>query len=530
LFLDSRFRGNDKMDLFMIQKKVPGKVYIIGAGPGDPGLITLKAVECLRLADVVVYDNLVSVELLKYAPAAARFIYAGKKGGDHTLTQDRINDLLAKEARAGNTVARLKGGDPFIFGRGGEEAEVLVAEGVPFEIIPGVTSAIAVPAYAGIPLTHRGLTSTVAFITGHEDPTKEQSDIDWQALTGIGTLVFLMGVKNLSQITDALIARGKPADTPAALIRRGTTPRQQIIAGTLSNMVDLAQANQFKPPAILVVGPVVDLRKTLSWFDTKPLFGLGVVITRPERQADDLARLLAAEGASPIAFPTIAIAPPADFGGLDRALRELSSYHWLIFTSANGIHFFFDRLRETGGDLRDLKGIKICCIGPATARQIEDRGIRVDLVPGEYIAEGILKSFAGMDLQGQRILIPRALKARDILPEGLKKQGAEVDVVTTYQTVNSGRKKEELAELIDAGDVDVITFTSSSTVTNFAEIMGKDYVLPSHVRIACIGPVTAATARKAGFPIDISQEEYTMEGLVQSLVNDVQNKSSRLDG
>ena len=502
----------------MIEKIKVGKVYIIGAGPGDAGLITLKAVECLRLADVVIYDNLVNEELLKYAPAHARFIYAGKKGGDHTLSQDRINELLAKEALEGNIVARLKGGDPFIFGRGGEEAEVLVAQGVPFEVIPGVTSAIAVPAYAGIPLTHRGLTSTVAFITGHEDPTKEQSDIDWQALTGIGTLVFLMGVKNIGLITDALISRGKSPDTPAALIRRGTTPQQQILSGTLATIVDLAQANRFKPPAILVVGPVVDLRDTLRWFDTKPLFGKGVVITRPERQADDLARLLAVQGANPIAFPTISIVPPAEWSELDKALDELESYNWLIFTSANGVHFFFQRLREKGRDVRDLKGIKICCIGPATAGQIESRGISVDLVPDEFIAEGILKSFATMDLQGQKILIPRAAKARDILPEDLRKQGAVVDVAITYQTVNSGRKREELLVAIDAGDVDVITFTSSSTVTNYVEIMGADYVLPPHIKISCIGPVTAATAKKAGFAIDITQDEYTMDGLVHSLI------------
>ena len=514
----------------MIEKIKQGKVYIIGAGPGDVGLITLKAVEALKLADVVVYDNLVNEELLNYAPAHARFIYAGKKGGDHTLSQDKINELLAKEAQDGNTVARLKGGDPFIFGRGGEEAEVLVGQGVPFEVIPGVTSAIAVPAYAGIPLTHRGLTSTVAFITGHEDPTKDKSDINWQALCGIGTLVFLMGVKNLGQITEALILHGKIPETPVALIRRGTTPQQEVIVGTLVNIVDLAQANKFKPPAILVVGQVVDLRNTLRWFDSKPLFGMGVVITRPQRQVDDLARLLAAQGASPLAFPTISILPPSDWSDLDRAIGQLESYQWLIFTSTNGVHFFFERLREKGRDVRDLKGIKICCIGPATARQIENRGIRVDLVPDEFIAEGILKSFASINISGQRILIPRACRARDILPENLKKQGAAVDVATTYQTINSGRKKDELAKLIDAGEVDIITFTSSSTVTNFVEIMGADYALPPNIKIACIGPVTAATAKKAGFQIDISREEYTMEGLVQSLINGVQESSSRAGG
>ena len=504
--------------MLKMTKTKPGKVSIIGAGPGDPGLITLKAVEALRLADVVIYDNLVNEELLKYARANARFIYAGKQGGDHTLSQDSINALLAGEALEGHTVARLKGGDPFIFGRGGEEAEVLAANNIPFEVIPGVTSAIAVPAYAGIPLTHRGLTSTVAFITGHEDPTKEKSDIDWQALCGIGTLVFLMGVKNLAQITDALISRGKSPDTPAALIRRGTTPHQQSLTGTLGGIVEMARINQFKPPAILVVGEVVGLRETLGWFDGKPLFGMGVVITRPERQVDDLARLLAAEGANPIAFPTIAIEPPAAWSDLDAALETLDTFDWLIFTSANGVQFFFDRLKQKGRDVRDLKGRKICCIGPATAKQVEDRGVRVDLVPQDYIAEGILKSFAAMDLTGAKILIPRAEKARDILPEGLAKMGAGVVVAATYRTVNSGRKKEELASRIEAGEVQMLTFTSSSTVTNFVEIMGPDYKLPPDVKIACIGPVTAATAKKAGFSVDIEQDEYTMEGLVASLV------------
>lgn len=481
-------------------------------------MVTIKAVEALRLADVVVYDNLVNEELLKYAPKTARLIYAGKKGGDHTLSQDKINALLVKEAQDGHAVARLKGGDPFIFGRGGEEAETLIGHGVPFEIIPGVTSAIAVPAYAGIPLTHRGLTSTVAFITGHEDPTKEKSDIDWQALAGIGTLVFLMGVKNLDRIAEALMARGKSPETPAALIRCGTLPKQQVLTGSLGAIVELARANHFEPPAILVVGPVVDLRSSLRWFDVKPLFGKGVVITRPQRQADDLARLLAAEGAHPIAFPTIAVEPPPDWNDLDRAIEQLTSYDWMIFTSANGVQFFFERLGQRGKDVRDLKGIQICCIGPATARQVEDRGIRVDLVPEEFIAEGILKSFASLEISGKKILIPRAQKARDILPEALKKQGAEVTVAAAYRTVNSGGKKEDLAARIDLGEVDVITFTSSSTVTNFIDIMGADYTLPANVKIACIGPVTAATAAKAGMNIDITQEDYTMDGLVQSLI------------
>ena len=511
------------------QKTKTGKVYIIGAGPGDAGLITLKAVEALFAADVVIYDNLVNEELLKFASTQARFTYAGKKGGDHTLSQEQINELLVKESQAGNTVARLKGGDPFIFGRGGEEAQKLAENNISFEIIPGVTSAIAVPAYAGIPLTHRGLTSTVAFVTGHEDPTKEKSDIDWPALAKIGTLVFLMGVKNLAQITKGLIKNGKAPETPAALIRNGSLPMQQVLVGTLSNIVILAHANDFRPPAILVVGDVVDLREKLCWFDNKILFGLGVVITRPERQADDLARLLLEQGANPIAFPTIAIEPPVDWSELDKALDQLESYHWLIFTSANGVHFFFQRLREKGKDIRDLKGIKICCIGPATARQIEEKEIKVDLVPDEFIAEGILKAFASMDIRGKKIFLPRAEKARNILPEGLREMGAQVDVAAAYQTINSGRKREEFMALLEAQAVDVITFTSSSTVTNFVEIMGKDFVFPPRVRVACIGPVTAATARNAGFQVDIEQKEYTMQGLVQSLINCDKNRCNSKD-
>jgi len=502
-----------------MKKNKKGKVYIIGAGPGDAGLITLKGIDCLRMADVIIYDYLVSKDLLQYARSDARFIYAGKQGGAHTLSQWQINDLLVKEAKAGNIVARLKGGDPFIFGRGGEEAEKLAASNIPFEIVPGVTSAIAVPSYAGIPLTHRGLTSTVAFVTGHEDPTKEKSDIDWPALARIGTLVFLMGVKNIEKIVKELKDNGRAPKTPAALIRWGTTPRQEILTGNLANIATLAKERKFAPPAILVVGKVVDLRDTLSWFEQKPLFGRGVVITRPEKQADDLAQLLIKEGANPIHFPTIKIIPPPDWRGLDAAIKNLEDYDWLIFTSANGVAFFFERLFAKAKDIRDLKGIKICCIGPATAQQVESKGVRVDLVPKKFISEGILESFSGINLQGKKILIARAAKARDVLPEGLKKSGAKVDVVAAYVTVNSGKKKNEMEKLFKENQVDVITFTSSSTVNNFVKIIGRKFSLPKGVKIACIGPVTATTAKKAGFPVDIHQEEYTMEGLVGALID-----------
>lgn len=502
-----------------MKKNTKGKVYIIGAGPGDAGLMTLKGIDCLREADVVIYDYLAGKDLLKCARRDTRLIYAGKQGGAHTLSQWQINDLLVKEAKAGNVVARLKGGDPFIFGRGGEEAEKLAAHKIPFEVVPGVTSAIAVPAYAGIPLTHRGLTSTVAFVTGHEDPTKEKSDIDWQALSRIGTLVFLMGVKHIEKIVGELKDNGRSPKTPAALIRWGTTPKQQILEGNLSNIVRLAGERKFAPPAILVVGEVVALRDTLQWFDSRPLFGKGVVITRPERQADDLAKLLIKEGANPIHFPTIKIVPPPSWRELDAAIKNLENYDWLIFTSANGVAFFFERLFVKKKDIRDLKGVKICCIGPATARQVQAKGIRVDLVPDEFISEGILKSFSRTDLKGKKILIARAARARDVLPEGLKKRGALVKVVPAYETISSGKKKKELEELFKENQVDVITFTSSSTVNNFIKITGNGFRLPKGVKIACIGPVTAAAARKAGFPVDIHQEEYTMEGLIGALMD-----------
>jgi uroporphyrinogen III methyltransferase/synthase len=494
-----------------------GKVFIVGAGPGDPGLITLRGIQCLEQADVVVYDYLANEEFLGRVGKDARLIYVGKKGGDHTLPQGEINRILVDEALRGHTVARLKGGDPFIFGRGGEEAEALREAGISFEVIPGVTSAIAVPAFAGIPLTHRGYTSTVAFVTGHEDPTKGKSDIDWATLSGIGTLVFLMGVKNLANIARNLIEGGKKPETPAALVRWGTTPDQETLTGTLVDIAAKAKKQGFLPPSILVVGDVVSLRPKLGWFETKPLFGKGIVITRPEEQAGEFARLLSAEGARVILFPTIRIVPPESWELLDRALDNLGSYHWIVFTSANGVKHFFRRLRETGRDVRDLKGIRICTIGPATASAVEGMGIRVDIVPGEYISEGVVRAFREVDLKGKRVLLPRAGEARDVIPEGLSRRGASVDVVTVYRTVRSESKKESLQALLDAGKVDVIAFTSPSTVIKFRKIMGGA-ALPETVRIACIGPVTEAAAKQQGFTVHIFQEEFTIPGMVESLI------------
>jgi len=499
--------------------KKQGKVYIIGAGPGDPGLITIRAVECLKRSDVVVYDYLVSIDILKYTKKDARLIYVGKKGGDHTVSQDNLNQILVKEASEGNIVARLKGGDPFIFGRGGEEAEVLSKAEIPFEIIPGVTSAIAVPAYAGIPLTHRKYASSVTFVTGHEDPTKGKSNIDWENISAVGTIVFLMGIKNLSHIVANLIKNGRNPGTPVALVRWGTTSDQETLAGTLSSIAKLAEEKNFLPPAIFIVGDVVKLREYLSWFEKKPLFGKGIVITRPEEQSEESSSLLYEEGARVIPFPTIKIVPPDSFDDLDRTIENIERYKWVVFTSANGVKFFFQRFLELGRDIRDLKGIKICTIGPATASAIEMLGVKVDLVPDEYISESVVDAFRGKEMQGKNVLLPRAEIARDVIPRGLSKLGAHVDVVTAYRTVNSGKNKAEFDEMMGRNKVDVITFTSPSTVANFINIIGKDTILPEHIKIACIGPVTLDAARKAGLEVDIMQGPYVISGLVNAIID-----------
>jgi len=498
--------------------KKQGKVYIIGAGPGDPDLITVRGVECLKRSNVIVYDYLVSIDILKYTRKDARLIYVGKKGGDHTVPQENLNQILVKEASEGNIVARLKGGDPFIFGRGGEEAEILSRAEIPFEIIPGVTSAIAVPAYAGIPLTHRKYASSVTFVTGHEDPTKGKSSIDWENISAVGTTVFLMGVKNLTHIVTSLIENGRNPGTPVALIRWGTTSDQETLTGTLSNIAELAKEKNFLPPAIFVVGDVVKFRNDLNWFEKKPLFGRGILITRPEEQSEEFLSLLREEGARVIPFPTIKIVPTDRFDDLDRAIKNIERYEWIVFTSANGVKFFFNRFRELGSDIRDLKGIKICTIGPATASTIEMLGVKVDLVPDEYISEGVVEAFKEKELQGKKVLLPRAEIARDVIPRGLSKLGARVDVVTAYRTVNSGKNKAEFDEMMEQNKVDVITFTSPSTVTNFIDIIGKDTRLSEHVKIACIGPVTLDAARKAGLKVDIMQGPYVISGLVDAII------------
>ncbi len=499
-----------------------GKVYLIGAGPGDPGLITVKGLAYLHRADVVVYDYLANEQLLGGAKKGAELIYVGKKGGDHTLPQDRINSLIIRKASEGKSVARLKGGDPFIFGRGGEEAEELVQAGIPFEIVPGVTSAIAAPAYAGIPLTHRDFTSTVAFITGHEDPTKEESKIAWEKIsTGAGTLVFLMGIGNLPNIATQLIKNGRDPHTPVALIRWGTLPEQETLLGDLSNIAERASERNLRPPVIILVGEVAALREKLNWFETLPLFGKKILVTRTREQAGELSERLRDLGGVVIEFPTIRILPPDSWTDVDHGINQLSLYDWIIFTSVNGVKFFLDRLFSLGRDVRDLKGPKVCAIGPKTAEALEALRIRVDFVPKEYRAEAIFEGLRKDDLKGKKLLIPRAKVARDILPEELRKAGAAVDVLEVYQTVRPQANAEGVRELLRSKAISAITFTSSSTVTNFVEMIGEknSRELTEGLTVASIGPITAEKARSLGIETTIMPENYTIPALADSLAD-----------
>jgi len=498
-----------------------GKVYLVGAGPREPDLVTVRAVECLKKADVVIYDFLAAPELLKLVPEGAETIYVGKKGGSHTVSQDRINEVIVARAKQGRTIVRLKGGDPFIFGRGGEEAEVLAEAGIPFEVVPGVTSAVAAPAYAGIPLTHRLYTSSVAFVTGHEDPTKKQSSIDWSKLaTGVGTLVFLMGVKNLANIAEKLMAAGRDPKTPVALVRWGTTPQQTTVVGTLDTIVAKVQAAGLKPPATIVVGEVIKLRDTLNWFEKRALFGKTVVITRARAQASELVRRLTDLGAACLECPTIKVVPPEDWSPLDVAIDNLGSYDWLVFTSANGVSFFFERLYEKDKDVRVLKDVSTAAIGPATAKRLRDFGLKSDIIPETYQAESIVETFKQEAMNGKRVLLPRAKEARPVLPVELRKMGAIVDEIAAYQTEQARENVDVLVKRLEEGSIDLLTFTSSSTVRNFKALLPPDRFesLIDGVTVASIGPITADTARDLGFRVDIMAQDYTIDGLCEAIL------------
>jgi uroporphyrinogen III methyltransferase / synthase len=512
-----------KMD-FRKTARLTGKVYLVGAGPGDPGLITVKGRECIESADVIVYDHLANPAMLDWAGQRVELIYVGKKGGSHTMAQTDINSLIVLKAREGKAVVRLKGGDPFIFGRGGEEAEVLAAEGVVFEVVPGITSAIAVPAYAGIPLTHRDYTSTVAFVTGHEDPEKAQSSIDWDKLsTGVGTIVFLMGMGNIDKIASRLMDGGRSPETPVAVIRQGTVPSQRTVVGTLGTISSLAESQRMKPPAVIVVGEVVGLRNVLDWFERRPLFGKRIVVTRARAQASGFLSMLAASGAECIEFPTIQVVPPWSWEVIDDAVRTLETFDWLLFTSANGVEFFLSRLADAGKDVRDLKGLRIGAIGPKTALILENLGIRADLVPDEYRAEAVAAALVQRGIGGVRILLARAAEARDVLPQELRAAGADVTVAPVYRTIRPDQDMGRVQKLLAAGEIDAVTFTSSSTVTNFIGMFGDDEpLLREWMRrtvVACIGPVTAETARGCGLDVAFIASPYTVEALCSGLVS-----------
>ena len=498
-----------------------GKVFLVGAGPGDYRLLTLKACDCLKRADTVVYDRLADKRILQYAPQNAEFIYVGKASSQHTMTQDKICQLLVDLGKAGKTVVRLKGGDPFVFGRGGEEALLLQKNNIPFEIVPGVTSAISVPAYAGIPVTHRGVAASFSVITGHEDPTKDSSDINWEKLaTATDTLVFLMGVANLPKITAKLIENGRPATTPVAIIRWGTKLQQQVWTSTLDEAAAMAQREGIKPPCIFLVGDVVHLRTDLAWFDNtamKPLFGKKILVTRARSQASKLTAALEELGAECIEAPAIKIVPPADdYEALDKAIGQLDKYNWLIFTSTNGVEHFWHRLVAGGKDARVLYKARICAIGAATAQALASHGITADVVPERYQAEGIIEALDNELIAGTKILIPRAAEARALLPEALTKAGAQVDVVVAYETVMGDAEAVEIRNSLAKGEIDVVTFTSSSTVENLLKIL-KEPELLKEAQLAAIGPITAETMQKNGLTADIVAAEYTIEGLVQSI-------------
>jgi len=498
-----------------------GKVYLVGAGPGDPKLITVRGLETIKLADCIVYDRLASPRLLSHARPDAELIYCGKLPDRHTLTQEEINQVLVDKALEGKTVTRLKGGDPSIFGRVGEEAEELAKHGIPFEIVPGITSGIAAPAYAGIPVTHRDFNSSLAIVTGHERPDKTESSIHWEKLaTAVETIIFYMGVGNLPFIRDQLIKYGRSPQTPVALIRWGTTVEQETLVGTLENIVEKREAAGLSNPAIIIVGEVVKLREKLQWFEKKPLFGKRVLVTRARSQASELSEKIAELGGEAFEFPLVKMVPPSDPAPLDAALQQLETYDWVMFTSANGVHFFFKRLRELGIDIRRMRA-KLAAVGPKTAAVLEEKGLQVSVLPGEFRAEGLLDRLHGELQPGEKVLLPRADIARETLPRELRERGLDVTEVDTYETVIDAENAAEAIELFREKGIHIVTFTSSSTVKNFMQALAAEDIpaLLDGVKIACIGPITAETARQAGLTPDIVAVDSTIQGLLEAILS-----------
>ncbi len=504
-----------------------GKVYLIGAGPGDPGLLTLKGRDCLARADVVIYDYLANPVLLGHARPDAEKLYVGKVRGNHSLPQEETNALLAKKAAEGKLVVRLKGGDPYIFGRGGEEAAYLKAHGISFEVIPGVTAGFAAAAYAGIPLTHRDITTSLALLTGHERPERKLSSLDWEKLaTGLGTLIFYMGMSNLELISSELIKHGRDPQTPVAIVQWATLPRQRTLVSDLQSVAADVAGEGLQPPAVIIIGEVVNYREELRWYDNLPLFGKRFLITRPREQAADFVALLQQQGAETICIPTIEIAPPEDLQPLDAAIAQLGRIDTLVLTSANGVEAFFDRLADLQLDLRALAGVQLVAVGPKTAQALERRGLRPDLVPQNYRAEGVVEELLAQGVCGKRILYPHAEIARTLISDKLQEAGAEVLAPVAYRTIRPTGKEEMIRHLLAESELDAICFSSSSTFENLLAMFGDELQqLQGRAEFFSIGPLTSATIREHGFKVALEPEQSTLDELVAAMVAYYSEKS-----
>ncbi|MEI6344169.1 MAG: uroporphyrinogen-III C-methyltransferase [Verrucomicrobiota bacterium] len=498
-----------------ISKHSGGICYLVGAGPGDPGLLTLRGRECLERADVVIYDYLSNAEFLNFAPARAEKIYAGKTAGAHALTQEETNTLLVKHTREGKRVVRLKGGDPFLFGRGGEEAGELSAAGLRFEIVPGVTSAIGGLAYAGIPVTHRASNAVLTIFTGHEEPGKQASGLDYKSIASApGTKVMLMGVERLAAITGELSAAGMSSTTPVALVRWATTGRHQTLVGTLGTIAALALEQQFKAPAVAVFGDVVSLRETLNWYESRPLFGRRIAVTRTRQQSGGLVASLRELGADAYEIPTIRIEPPKDKAAIIEAMLDVRAYDWLVFTSPNGVEAFFNAFFAAHSDARELGGARIAVIGNGTAKKVREYRYDVDLIPEEFVAESLLKAFKKLNVENLRMLLPRAAGAREMLALELENLGAIVDDVPVYETVPETEDVAGGIRRFRKEGADMITFTSASTAAHF---MALGLTLPSGLKKASIGPVTSREMVSLGLTPDVEAEQHDIPGLVAAI-------------
>ncbi|WP_195941059.1 uroporphyrinogen-III C-methyltransferase [Romboutsia sp. 1001713B170131_170501_G6] len=499
-----------------------GKVYLVGAGPGDYKLLTLKGLECVQKADVIVYDRLANENYLKEAKPNCEFIYVGKVSSNHTLPQEDINRVIADKAKEGKIVTRLKGGDPYVFGRGGEEGELLKEEGIEFEVVPGITSAIGGLCYAGIPITHRDYASSFHVITGHlREDDKENPEINWNALANTnGTLVFLMGVANLQKISSNLIKEGKSKDTPVALISWATRYNQRVVTSTLENVYETAIKEGVKPPTLIVVGEVVGLRDKLNFFENKPLFSKRVIVTRSRTQSSSLVEKISDLGGNPIEIPTIKIDKIENNIELENEINNIKDYTYLVLTSKNGVDIFFDKLDEMGLDSRALANLKVCAIGSATAKEIKNRGIKADIVPEKFVAEYLFEELKTILKSTDKVLIPRAKNARDYLVDKIG-EICEVKEVHTYETVVDSTRKDEVLELLNQNNADYITFASSSTVKNFVEIIGEENIDKlNNIKVISIGPITTKTIKELGLSLYKEAEVATIDGMISTIIED----------